>query len=696
MRTLIFTLLLFITCSLRGQDVFNPYKVPSATTLIPTTNWDIPVNDINANFNPQRDHYNGAAYTGEYQIYLDNRFPWGQYFTSGFSTITVTYQMEVVSFPFTVPCAFQSGGCPPSIVLNRELFMPTITYNPTTRCWGDLSNKLPDDLIIDNGFGGNLQTLISDAFVNRQLHFSTSNAKLLPHTIIKHTICAHCGNSTVHSTIIDSISWYYDNTRGRMRYYPFCTSNCLYNMKAWDIVFHPELLKTDNNYPYDYQLNDLLQFPTLDYFPYNEINNPSPCSLTGTTTPSEHIDKFNTGFYNYNFIYPPSQSLLSCPARTEKGALIAGYDWHTGYLDIDQLQGSLHHYFIDTDFELTDINPIDRIIFNPSDVTITASDLHFPSGYTFKTIRGVYPSLTEVTRDNTGDNGGTYTDLRKVPVITDLRCEDPLFPHDPAILDDAKYSSLYRLASGSKLTIDPCVTVYDAAFILDVGSTLDFANFNSFRGLPRIAIDRNGGRLIKRFVPTTIDQTLYLQNETKTANKPDSYFIEGKIEARKNVDATQPPGNYIVDANAGLELVASEYIAFKDGFSAKANSNLSARIDNSLSIPQCRISNSGNRMALNTNSSQQYAATIQTKNTCNISVYPSIFSTNITVDFPVSTGIKKLVIYDALGKIVYHLKSDNFTSPIELSQLNDGIYFVKIESESCNSFSKTIVKNGGK
>ena len=558
---------------------------------------------------------------------------------------------------------------------------------------------MPDNLFLGtSGPNTNQQTLASVYFLYNFPFTIIPLDRYLPHTIIKHTIYAHCGYTLVppYGPIISSVTWYYDNTRGTMNKYPFCSTNCLLNSKLWDICFIPELLILHSQFhPYNFSQNDqLLASTTLDYFPYNEIPQVSPCSSSNPSIPTNSTFYFNNSQTTYDYLFPPPYSLLSAPARTDRGYVPAGYD-QTGS-SVTAIGGIKHHYIIDQDIILDIINPIDRIIFNPSDVTITASDLHFPSGYTFKTIRGVYPSVAEVTRDNTGDNGGTYTDIRKVPVITDLRCEDPLFPHDPAVLDDAKYSSLYRLASGSKLTIDPCVTVYDAAFILDVGSTLDFANYNSFRGLPRIAIDRNGGRLIKRFVPTNIDQTLYLQNETKTANKPDSYFIEGKIEAGKNVDATQPPGNYIVDADAGLELVASEYIAFKDGFSSKANSNLSARIDNTLSIPQCRIANSGNRMALNTNSSQQHAATIQEKNTCNISVYPSIFSSNVTVDFPVSTGIKKLVIYDALGKIVYHANSDNFTSPIELSQLNDGIYFVKIESESCNSFSKTIIKNGGK
>lgn len=696
-----FIMILFLQLSLvvetYSQNVINPYQNIIGTS-IPISDWDAYLQSWSNTYNPFPSIGHAPPFSGEYQILLDNNFPWMQFINNG--SITVTYQMEVVSFPFTVPCATTASGCsynPVNPPIQRDLFLPTDPYDPNNRQWGQISNMLPDFLPLDwSNVGSNRQTLISDAFVNNHPYISTTNAKLLPHTIIKHTINAYCsGTLSPFSTLLSTVSWYYDNTRGRMRNYPFCTSNCTNSSAAWDICFLPSIITDHNNFnPYSYNLNNQLFVDgIINYFLYSEIPNPSNCTNVGTALPAP-IDNFRSTQSTFNFIYPPPYSLLSAPALNSTGTGLAGYETSFN-ATTNSLNGYQQHYYIDTDFELTDINPIDRVIFNPSDVTITASDLHFPSGYTFKTIRGVYPSVAEVTRDDTPENGGPFIDPRQVPVITDLRCEDPLFPHDPAVLDDAKYSSLYRLASGSKLTIDPCVTVYDAAFILNAGSTLDFSNYNSFRGMPRIAIDRNGGRLIRRFVPNNATQTLYLQNETRPVNEPNGYFIEGKIEAGKNVDATQPPGNYIVDANAGLELVASEYIAFKEGFSSKANSNLVARIDNTISIPQCRIANSGsgNRMSLNSNSSQQQNLSTQEKNKCDILIYPSIFNSNITIDFPTSTGIKKLVIFDALGKIVYHLSSEDFSAPIELSQLNEGIYFVKIDSESCNSFSKTIVKN---
>ncbi|MBL7928585.1 MAG: hypothetical protein JNL47_03785, partial [Bacteroidia bacterium] len=97
---------------------------------------------------------------------------------------------------------------------------------------------------------------------------------------------------------------------------------------------------------------------------------------------------------------------------------------------------------------------------------ITADNLIFPSYYTFKTIRGVYPTEAEVMADYTPENGcQNISDLRQVPVRTDLRTDVAGFPNNPAVVDHSVFASIYYLEPGSKLTLLFLLTVWLRAFI---------------------------------------------------------------------------------------------------------------------------------------------------------------------------------------------------------------------------------------
>ncbi|MBL0054547.1 MAG: hypothetical protein IPP29_25230 [Bacteroidetes bacterium] len=129
------------------------------------------------------------------------------------------------------------------------------------------------------------------------------------------------------------------------------------------------------------------------------------------------------GYYKH---FAPPYSLYDVTLRCTYGNLLAGYELNSsGELSFQQnsstllgiYEGLRHTYHIDQNIDLTIINPSEQTIYNPSEVDVTASDLHFPSYYTFKTIRGVYPSIANVTADNNDpQTGGPYTDLRDVPV----------------------------------------------------------------------------------------------------------------------------------------------------------------------------------------------------------------------------------------------------------------------------------------
>lgn len=486
---------------------------------------------------------------------------------------------------------------------------------------------------------------------------------------------------------IYSVSWIYDNTRGSMKEYPFCTSNGGGNctMNQYDVCFLPKLLHGSSTHRFN-ETNSLLimQNGSLNYYQYSDIlsNN---CNIPILAYPNQQ-DIFYTSSPilnnpNYQRAYLAPYSILSTPLFQFRGMAPAGYI--NDGIKCDRIPGILHSYFTNENINLisTEISESDHIIYNPSDVTITASDLHFPSHYSFRTIRGVYPTPSEVAADNTLINGGPFNDPRQVPVTTDLRCEDLSFPHDETQFADAKYASLYRLVSGSKLTIKPCVSVFDAAFILNPGSVLLFSNTASIIGLHRVAIDRNGGRLIRQYnAPDLPNATLYLQDQTETAIAPNSYIVNAKIVAGENVDASQTAGPYIASTGTSLELIAKEYVKLEHGFKAEAGSAVKIFVDPSLVIPICPLSGSGgsgNRM-VNNNAEQLIISA-----TAHIKLMPSAFleSTGIYSEKE-DDLIVGVDVYDITGKLI-HRTSNILSNYFELSipQVNEGIYFVKIKTQ---------------
>ncbi|MBK8845274.1 MAG: hypothetical protein IPO27_01460 [Bacteroidetes bacterium] len=64
-----------------------------------------------------------------------------------------------------------------------------------------------------------------------------------------------------------------------------------------------------------------------------------------------------------------------------------------------------------------------------------------------------------------------------MPVRTDLRSENVNDPNDPNNPEHSVFASRYYLEGGSKLTIDACCNIYDAAFdVINEGATLIFEN----------------------------------------------------------------------------------------------------------------------------------------------------------------------------------------------------------------------------
>lgn len=691
------TLLLFLllnTGYVLCQNIFNPYYFDSATNQYPSQLITIPVGAATPLAGYTWSNKNLiTGYSGEYEISMI-RHPWRFYTAQGSppQTLHLSYSMEVVSFPFMPSCTFLNNGC--QILSNqliRPLYLPHDPYNNTDKSWGDLSNVFtaPE---FSNTFD---QTLASNAFVRTNPLVADFQNKILPHTVIKHTVYIHCGsevNSPPYPPVLYSFSWVYDNTRGRMRYYPPCNCNCTglggCTQDDWDITFIPEILTYSGHNYNESDPTVLMPSGTLDYFPYSELSNLSTCTLPVTTVPIQNACYLCGA--TYSSPYFPPYSLVSSPAWQNRGKNIAGYKEIPGSNDLQIIGGIQHQYFADENIVLTDINPIEKIFYNPSDVTITAPNLLFPSNYSFRTIRGVYPSPAEVQADNTAINGGPFNDPRDVPVRTDLRCEDATFPHDASIPDDAKYASLYRLAAGSKLTLEPCVRVFDAAFILNPGSTLELANKTSIIGLHRVAIDRNGGRLIEKYELN--NGTLYLQDKTETALAPNSYYVNSKIFAGENVDVSSPVGPYIASIGTNLELIARDYIKLDHGFHAEPGSEVKIQIDPFMQIPSCpppASGGSGNRFA-------NLSANSIVDATAHIKLLPTLFtnSTGIYSENKNEDPIVSVEVLDASGKKIKQINEINdYFIEVDISNMNDGMYFFLIQTKNNRKVLKGVKQN---
>ncbi len=696
MKKIIFACLL-VTSSLNSlcQNVFNPYINNSQ---LPNSEFEII--DINSWSIGYKWWDKGllSGYSGEYEILMD-RTPWNSTINLNLGNVHVSLDFEIVSFPFMPECAFFTQGCSGLLgTTTRNLIIPHDIYDPVEFRWGDLYNKFHVPYL-NNSFD---QTLVSKAFINDNPYFSNSTNKLLPHTVIKHTINIHCGakvTSTPYPPIIYSFSWIYDNTRGRMRYYPPCScngcspGNTTCTMMDWDIAFSPEFVPLSFGYDYLYNVasdNRILSQGTLDYFPYNELLNIPYCSLPELIKPANQNITFQTGASVSNFAYLPPFGLVSAPALQWRGQNPAGFEYNSLSGNMLAMGGYQHQYNVNEDIILTNISTIDKIFYNPSDVTITAHNLHFPSNYSFRTIRGIYPSPAEVQADNTAINGGPFNDLRDVPVRTDLRSEDPNFPDVVTNPDHSKYASLYRLANNSKLTLDPCVRVFDAAFILNPGSTLELANKTTIIGLHRVAIDRNGGRLIEKYELN--NGTLYLQDKTETALAPNTYYVNSKIFAGENVEPSSPVGPYIASTGTDLEMIARDYIKLDHGFHAENGSEVKIQIDPFMQIPSCpppASGGSGNRFA-------NLSANSIVDATAHIKLLPTLFtnSTGIYSENKNEDPIVSVEVLDGSGKKIKQINEINdYFVEVDLSSMNDGMYFFIIQTNNNRKVLKGVKQN---
>lgn len=398
-----FRVLAFVFCSAIGattsaQFVHNPYQDHSGDSLA---------------IGPVLSGSFYSNYIGEYQIHLKDWLHWIDRMA-----LSVNYRIEVVSFPFTPRDTAVVAG-------DRRMVMPALqSFGPIesgTYCagWGwernvpgqtnprNLMRATTGPMSTVNAGSNNWMSLPTSLVSTTFQLFSLAgcgpdsiNRQWLPHTVLKHTLVAHNSDGDP----VDSVSWVYDNTRGRMRYYPFAGWGQGLS-HSWDVIFRPVLLhdSLSGGHPYDaagnghWYMENGVPDSTANYFPsvpFDPNNNVFPADASSS-------------FYPDQYAHPPPFSLLEAPLLNINGTAYAGYSvdaqgiQETHFADTVGGWEVPHIYHIDKPIDLRTINPAERIVYNPSSAVIDLDTafgdpvLVFPSGYTFRTVHGVHPvSLT--------------------------------------------------------------------------------------------------------------------------------------------------------------------------------------------------------------------------------------------------------------------------------------------------------------
>ncbi len=599
------TLLLFSFSQALGQDIINAYTFPNLNGLPKPT-----YNNATNYWHYDSEKPIVLPYYGEYQIFT-NLLNWNLPPLHNFAR---SIKLEVVSYPMTNHCWYELGGCTidnQGTNAQHNFRHMDITNDPLIgENWGLLYRTyegIPDDYCV----------LMSQRYASAGS--ISAGRKPLPHTIIKHTLNLHCGLSTFDD-IISSLSWVSDHSRGRMRTYPFnCDEsqplNFDYVQDSYDLMFQPEIL-IDYNIDYNYNQVDnkmWIDDGMHNLFKFSEVPQ-TPCNNSLYPSTSSVYYDFLSGFTSYPSP-PPFAILGNVSVRSDRGKMIAGYNTSPPpiVLDHDGVSGNIkygikHKYTIDYNFLLEQINPAQRIIYNFSEVDITAPELFFPSGYTFKTIRGVYPTLSEVALSM--GVAGNYHDLRDVPVITDLVGED----QSDATNNQQVRASKYYIKSSGKLTIEPCVTIYDATFLKEANSTLVFQDRESTYGRFQIFEEVTSGPFTHTFTNQQgITLNYNLVDSEGQVTKPvslvlpgqtflyeSSTFIESGMQQQLPVNLNLP---YEISPATHVVFVAENEIKLTEGFHASAHTASNQSVFHAMIWPS-DCSNIVNRQAASVSNNQ--------------------------------------------------------------------------------------------
>lgn len=509
---------------------------------------------------------------------------------------------------------------------------------------------------------------------------------LFPHSVLQHKLWHANPESYVNGgagkDYVDSVMFVFDHTRGKSNEYPFISENftsgnptylegvLCYNIKAEQYsTLH--YLKPNHNKNYFVAISNIwnnnkkgFEFPDMNFYWDNTL-------------------KFN----DITKLSYPGRAVVRSNLYSNANLAVGSLD-HIGFKSNGtEMFGLPHEYWIDKNINLQLINPWDKVIYNPEVVHVSASDLHFPGCYTFKTIRSQYPELNPLDpknsiefayvkniyyKYNNRDNGGPYADLRKVPIPTDLsKTEDPC---------DA---SVYILESGSKLTLEDGVHVYDATFKLNGGQLI----YNPLRINGRFKVVDAGGNLIYRHTssrfqvqsesinPAYFDNVLLPDNGSNTQVLKTETYYAPKIEVAGNNQDVE------IQGSAHVVMVGGEKIHLKPGFKTSGKTYFHAYFGKKSGV---YCSKTGNRGANNSNESSQNIE--KNDNEWQLTLFPNPTKDKFSLKTmnTISEDLQ-VDVYSSLGKKVHTelIKSTfwrNGAYEINLYGMAKGLYIVKVSA----------------
>jgi len=254
-----------------------------------------------------------------------------------------------------------------------------------------------------------------------------------------------------------------------MRYYPFEPANrdsLNSSATTHDVTIQQKFTLSDSLDASFNAINSANYFPPEVDFVLLDNGTTECCNVPNVSCP--------TGATNESvlFAHPAPYSFNQVRTLDAVGHLPVGYRVITGGDTIIPFEGVKQYYIVDNSVDLKIINPSEKIIYNPSQVLVEADSLVFPSGYTFQTVRGVYPTEAEVD--------------------TSSWCEPEGVPAQYVIVPTDLEPSQYILRSGSHVYAQSCVFLYDMTIRVDSGAVFSFYPEGTYGNYTLIA---NGGTI---------------------------------------------------------------------------------------------------------------------------------------------------------------------------------------------------------
>ena len=442
------------------------------------------------------------TYWGEFQVFLNEIHE--DISSVGSGIYDVWYETECVSFPFQLPEWNQVSSNNRWLVMPQEelssqsiseidpfLFNTFYQRNGTSSSFPIYSNYV-NEIEGNEGYSDAstvrstlISSLIKSASATSYYAYNQGRT-YFPHGILKYTFHFECEDEEFYK-----FSFLVDLTRGQLRKYPyldsFSESN---NVQSYDLQIRPRYVWDPIGHNYNESSNASWINPTesgtINYFNNgNSFFTLEPQLCQPALFPEDPEEN-----YQGQFLSAPPYSLLDAVVLNHDATSYAGYQQtSSGAVPMPTLPGSEYtqamawEFFIDRPFDVTTINSDERVVFLPEVMHIgkpvfdeqqlpsayLGVDQIFPSGYTFKTVYGSYPTKDAYDAELAQGYANIYSECHPESDVID---------------------SQIIIENGSTLTIQDCVRLMDCVITVNSGGTLIYG---SSRVVGNFTIVNNGG-----------------------------------------------------------------------------------------------------------------------------------------------------------------------------------------------------------